>query len=149
MNVSAQAIVQDTELQLERYFDAPVERVWQAWTAQPGMMRWIGPEGTDVYEVEADVQVGGRYSLRMRTPNGEDHCLIGEYREIVQAEKLVFTWAWHTMPERESMVTVEFAADGAGTLLRLTHQRFVDRETTAAHAAGWEGSMKTLQQSLA
>ena len=32
----------------------------------------------------------------------------GVFREVVPDEKLVYTWAWRSTPERESLVTVEF-----------------------------------------
>ncbi len=33
--------------------------------------------------------------------NGEYHEVGGVYREVVPNEKLVFSWAWHSTPERE------------------------------------------------
>jgi uncharacterized protein YndB with AHSA1/START domain len=30
----------------------------------------------------------------------------GVYREVAPNERLVFSWAWHSTPERESLVTV-------------------------------------------
>ena len=55
---------------------------------------------------EADARVGGRYRIVMRTSDGEEHDVSGVYREVVPNEKLVFTWAWRSTPERESLVTV-------------------------------------------
>ena len=37
--------------------------------------------------------------------------------EVVPNAKLVFTWAWRSTPERESLVTVEFKPSGQGTEL--------------------------------
>ena len=48
-----------------------------------------------------DVRVGGRYAVSFSTENGEQHEVGGVYREVIPDEKLVFTWAWRTMPERE------------------------------------------------
>ena len=36
----------------------------------------------------------------------------GVYREVCPNEKLVFTWAWRSTPERESLVTVHLKTDG-------------------------------------
>jgi len=48
------------------------------------------------------------------------------YREIVPNARLVFSWAWHTTPERESQVTVSLLSEGGGTLLTLHHEQFFD-----------------------
>ena len=52
--------------------------------------------------------------------------------------RLSFTWAWAANPERGvTDVTVELHAEGAGTRLLLTHERFPNTEVRDAHAAGW------------
>ena len=63
---------------------------------------------------------GGRYRMRFKTEDGESHEVGGVYREVVPNSRLVFTWAWHSTPERESLVTVTVAKDGDGTMLTLT-----------------------------
>ena len=82
---------------------------------------------------ETDVRVGGRYRIIMRTSDGEEHDVSGVYREVVPNEKLVFTWAWRSTPERESLVTVALKSDGDGTLLTLTHEQFFDEPARDRH----------------
>ncbi len=55
---------------------------------------------------ETDARVGGLNRIVARSPDGEQHEVSGTYREVVPNEKLVFTWAWRSTPERESQVTV-------------------------------------------
>ena len=62
--------------------------------------------------------------------DGEQHDVSGVYREIVPNEKLVFTWAWKSTPERESLVTVMFKPDGAGTMLTLIARAVLRRRRT-------------------
>ena len=77
---------------------------------------------------ETDARVGGRYRIVMRAPDGEEHDVERDvYREVVPNEKLVFTWAWQSTPERESLVTVELKPDGDGTLLTLTARAILRR----------------------
>ena len=59
--------------------------------------------------------------------------------------KLVYTWAWRSTPERESLVTVEFAPDGTGTLLTLTHAQFFDEPARDRHRHGWDGALDKLE----
>jgi hypothetical protein len=58
----------------------------------------------------------------------------GVYREVVPDSRPVFSWAWHSTPERTSRVTVTVAKDGDGTMLTLHHEQFstTRRDATAA-----------------
>jgi len=80
----------------------------------------------------------------MRAPGGEEHDVGGVFHEVVENRKLVFTWAWRTTPERQSLVTIEFAPDGAATALTLTHEQFADEEARDRHLGGWNGALDKL-----
>jgi uncharacterized protein YndB with AHSA1/START domain len=99
-------------------------------------------------EVVADLHVGGRYRIVMHAPDGETHRVGGVYREIVPGRRLVYTWAWESTPERESLVTVEFRPDGGGTEVLLTHERFADRTARDKHDEGWTGCLDRLSRHL-
>ena len=102
MNVAAPV---KPSLTLKRRIKASPAKVFAAWTDPKLMARWLGPVGTVELTAKTDVRVGGRYEMKMRMPDDE-HNVSGVYREIIPNEKLVFTWAWRTMPERESVVTI-------------------------------------------
>jgi uncharacterized protein YndB with AHSA1/START domain len=55
-------------VEVRREFDAPVERVWRAWTEPDDLRRWWGPTGFECPRAEADVRVGGRIFVTMRAP---------------------------------------------------------------------------------
>lgn len=143
------AIEDRTSLQIRRTYPQPVAAVYAAWTDPAQIAHWMGP--SDAFgETEAwvDLTVGGRYRFIMHAPDGELHRVGGVFREIVPNRKLVYTWAWESTPERESLVTVEFAAAGAGTELVLTHQRFFDEDVRDRHGKGWSGSLDRLGRLL-
>jgi uncharacterized protein YndB with AHSA1/START domain len=73
----------------------------------------------------------------------------GAYREVVPNEKLVFTWAWRSTPERESLVTILIAPDGGGSLLTLIHEQFFDEAARDRHELGWTGSLDKLERFFA
>src|SRR3546814_1903640 len=67
----------------------------------------------------------------------------GVYREIVEPEKIVFTWTWideEGHPGHETLVTVtleEVGKDGAQTKLTLHHAVFESVTARDAHNGGW------------
>jgi len=135
-------------LTLKRRIKAPPAKVFAAWTDPTMMARWLGPVGTVELTAKTDSRVGGRYEMTMRMPDDE-HNVSGVYREFEPNRKLVFTWAWRSMPERESLVTVELKPDGDGTLLTLTHSQFSDEPARDRHQEGWTGTLGKLEQLFA
>ena len=108
----------------------------------------FGPAGVESVEAKTDLRVGGRYHITMHVP-GDRHDVMGVYREMVPNEKLVFTWAWKSTPERESLVTVTLKPDGAGTLLTLLHEQFFDADARDRHQQGWGGAIDKLEKLFA
>jgi uncharacterized protein YndB with AHSA1/START domain len=135
-------------LTLERRYDAPPAKVFSAWTDAKKLARWFCPRASEPVLAETDPRVGGRYRIVVRSPDGEEHDVSGTFREVVADRRLVFTWAWRTTPERESLVTVELERDGDGTRLRLTHERFFDEAARDRHRAGWTPILDRLGETL-
>ncbi|MGC1345749.1 MAG: SRPBCC domain-containing protein [Methyloceanibacter sp.] len=96
---------------------------------------------------ESDARVGGRFRFAMRGNDGEEHDVNGIYREVVPNEKLVFTWAWRSTPERESLDSFYQAC--AGSQLTLTHEQFFDEAARDRHAHGWTGCLNKLERYFA
>ena len=136
-------------LTLKRRLNAAPEKVFAAWTDPEKILKWFGPEQIETLHAEADARVGGRFHIVMRSPDGEEHDVSGIYREVVPNEKLVFTWAWRTMPERESLVTILIKPDGTGSLLTLIHKQFFDEPARDRHREGWTGCLDKLERYLA
>jgi uncharacterized protein YndB with AHSA1/START domain len=137
-------------LTLKRRLKATPEQVFSAWTDPEKIVRWFGPVQTVAGSVKADMDVrpGGRYTMRFKTDDGEAHRVGGVYREIVPNSRLVFSWAWQSTPERESLVTVTIAADGEGSLLTLLHEQFFDEAARDGHKRGWTGTLDKLERFL-
>jgi uncharacterized protein YndB with AHSA1/START domain len=136
-------------LTIKRRFNAPPEKVFSAWTDPEKVKRWMGPGDVKTIRAENDLRAGGRFRIVMQAPSGEEHDVSGVYREVIANEKLVYTWAWKTMPERESLVTIIFKPDGTGTLLTLTHEKFFDEDARDRHRQGWDGALVKLEKYLA
>jgi uncharacterized protein YndB with AHSA1/START domain len=138
-------------LTLKRRLNAPPAKVYAAWIDPQKMMHWFGPSQTVSGSVRAEleVRVGGRFRLSFTTDDGEYHEVGGIYREVVPDVRLVFSWAWHSTPERESQVTVSLRPDGDGTWLTLQHEQLFDQAASDGHARGWSGSLDRLESYIA
>jgi uncharacterized protein YndB with AHSA1/START domain len=141
------ATIEKPSLRLKRHYPVPVEKVFRAWTDPQALKLWFGPsDDGKILVSETDLKVGGRYRIVMQMASGEEHRVGGVYREIVPNEKLVFTWAWESTPERESLVTVQLKGAGGGTDMLLTHENFFDEPARDRHQHGWTGALDKLEK---
>jgi uncharacterized protein YndB with AHSA1/START domain len=130
-------------VRLVEVFDAPRERVFAAWTEAEQLKRWWGPGRYVTTMAQVDLRPGGRYELMLEP--GSMH-LVGEFREVVAPERLVYTWRWESgVPDRrESLVTVEFHDLGERTELVLLHDNFAGPGPVHIYDAGWASGLRKL-----
>jgi len=145
----ATAVSVKPSLTIKRHFNAPPAKVFSAWTDPEKVKHWMGPGEVKVLKVECDPRTGGRYRWLMQAPNGEEHDVSGIYREVIPNQKLVFTWAWKSTPERESLVTVDIRPDGTGSLMTFTHEQFFDEDARDRHQKGWSAAIDKMEEYLA
>jgi uncharacterized protein YndB with AHSA1/START domain len=151
-NTSAATESAERELIITRIFDAPRSLVFKVWTEPEHLVHWWGPQGFTMPSCRMDVRPGGAYRFCMRSPEGADHWLQGVYREIVEPERLVFTYAWEDAegkPGHETLVTVTFAELGGKTKLTLHHAVFETVSVRNEHQNGWTSCLDRLVEYLA
>ena len=112
---------------ISRVFDAPRDRVWQAWTEVERLKQWFSPKGFTRIAAKMDFCVGGIYHYGMRTPTGQEIWGRFLYREIVKPERLVWinsfsdkdggltTHPMNPACPREMLTTLSFKALGGKT----------------------------------
>ncbi|XIA65871.1 SRPBCC domain-containing protein [Bradyrhizobium sp. TZ2] len=137
-------------LTLKRRLNAAPEKVYAAWADAERLVQWFGPASVEAGSVKADIdlRVGGHYRISFNA-NGQYNQVGGVYREVAPNERLVFSWAWHSTPERESLVTISMKPDGAGTLLTFHHEQFADATARDNHERGWTEFLGKLENYLA
>src|SRR5215217_1336848 len=94
---------------MTRVLDAPRERVWREWTEPEAFADWYGGPESDVplESVEMDVRPRGAWRLTMfAAPGRREIRWKGEYLEVVEPERLVFTVSDRPDEERYELVTV-------------------------------------------
>lgn len=89
-----QTTTQEKQFTITRVFDARREVIWRAWTDPDEAARWWHPREvrTPRESVRVDLRVGGSYEYLMIGPDNSEYPTAGEYLEVVEPERLVFTW---------------------------------------------------------
>jgi uncharacterized protein YndB with AHSA1/START domain len=78
---------------ITRVFDAPVEKVWKAWSNADSVMKWWGPTGFTAPLVELDFREGGTSLVCMSAPQeygGFDMYNTWTYKKIIPLELIEF-----------------------------------------------------------
>ncbi len=115
---------------MSRWYDAPVEAVWDAWTNPERLARWLG-------SVRGDLRPGGEALLEM-TAEITVTCRITQ----CQAPGLLAV-AWCHPGEPESAARIRLRADGGGTVVELEHAR-LPAGLRVDYGYGWEDFLDRL-----
>ncbi len=140
----------DRVLVITRILDAPRSLVFKAWTEPDHLAHWFGPRGFTLTYCQTDLRPGGAYRFGMRSPEGTDHWLQGVYREVIEPEKIVCTYAWadaNGNPTRpETILTLTFADHEGKTRLTLHQALFESVTACDMHREGWTSSLDRFEE---
>ncbi|HYA86529.1 MAG TPA: SRPBCC domain-containing protein [Nitrospirota bacterium] len=146
----------EKELVINRTFNAPRERVFNAWVDQKLMSQWWGPKGFTNPVCEMDVRQGGAMRIDMRGPDGTVYPMKGVFHEILPPQRLVFISSaledetGHAQLENMNIIT--FIATGKTSTI--TVHVTVMKSAPAAQGAlkgmpeGWNQSLDRLAELL-
>jgi uncharacterized protein YndB with AHSA1/START domain len=145
-------VTSERELTITRLLNAPRNLVFNVWTQPAHFTQWLGPKDFVATSCQMDVRPGGTYRACIRSPEGSDHWMQGVYREIVEPERLVFTFAWldeDGQPKHETLITVTFTEQNNQTLMTFHQAIFESTESRNAHRLGWDQCFDRLASYLA
>jgi uncharacterized protein YndB with AHSA1/START domain len=135
-----------------RVFDAPRERVWREWTEPERFADWFGGTASEVpmSSVSMDVRPGGSWQLTMFAARGEIHWN-GEYREVDEPERLVFTVTDRPGEQAFELVSVVLTDLGDGRTEMHFEQRGggLSPEEYERAGQGWSGFFDRVAERLA
>jgi uncharacterized protein YndB with AHSA1/START domain len=86
------------EVIIEREFDAPREKVWEAWTNPDLLKQWLGPRKYEMTIEKYDFKPGGSYRYIHKGEDGE-FAFHGVFHGIYGQEKMVQTFEFEGLPE--------------------------------------------------
>jgi uncharacterized protein YndB with AHSA1/START domain len=111
---------------LERTYDAPVTRVWQALTDEAAKQKWFGgsPGKWELLERHMDVRVGGHERLKGRWEGEVVSTFDAAYLDVIPHERLVYSYVMHIDDKKisVSLATMQLKEADQKTTLMLTEQ---------------------------
>ena len=146
---------QPAPLIMSRLFDAPRERVFEAWSSADHVKRWFSPMPYTTPDAEVDFRAGGVFAVCMRSPDGHDFWNRGEFTEVSPPDRLAFAgsvtiggktaFAIHT--------TVTFEDRDGGTLMTVVQSYEIYDPAALASVKGapegWRTTLDKLEAEVA
>jgi uncharacterized protein YndB with AHSA1/START domain len=118
--------VAESGITITRVFDAPRERVWKEWIEPERFADWFGGSEAEVplSSVSMDVRTGGSWRATMFVEPGQREIhWKGEYREVAEPERLVFTISDQPGDDAYELITVVLTDLGDGRTEMFFQQR--------------------------
>jgi uncharacterized protein YndB with AHSA1/START domain len=134
----------DDQLVIIREFAVPRHQVFQVLSEQ----KWSSPKNFDVTFSEGDLKVGGKYRFGMRSGEGPEFVLTGEYKEISHPDKLVYTQARVNpdgSPSPGTTITIELEEHEGKTAIVFQHSGFPSKEYRDGAIHGWNEAFEKLE----
>jgi len=130
---------------VERIFNAPIARVWQALTDVDQMRAWY----FDLKEFKPETDFEFEFVVEHEGVKYHHLCKV---TEAIPQKRLAYTWRYKGEPG-DSLVTFELFPEGEKTRLKLTHTGLETFPKTPAYArknfeAGWTAIATELEQFL-
>jgi uncharacterized protein YndB with AHSA1/START domain len=137
---------------ITRVFDAPRERVWKEWTEPERFADWFGGPEADVpvSTVSMDVRPGGSWRATMFAgPDRTEIRWTGEFREVVEPERLVMTFSDRPGDDAYELVIVVLTDLGDGrTEMRFEQHGGMTPEQYEGAGQGWSIFLDRLAERL-
>ena len=135
-------------VKLHRVLAAPASRNYKAFLDADAMAKWLPPHGFTGKVHEMDARVGGRYRMSFTNfSSGKSHDFGGEYVELVQDERIVYTDRFDdpNLPG-EMRTTITLKPVSCGTELSIEQSGIPDMIPTEMCYLGWQESLQLLGQ---
>ena len=139
-----------TELHIKRFFKAPRQLVFDAWTKPEMIREWFGPKGFTTPVAEMDTRNGGAIRIDMQGPDGRVYPSVGKMIEFYPPYRFHMTLAaldGEGKPLFENWNSVFFEEVDGGTMVTLDVHVMMQTPTAPMYLKGMnEGWKQTLDK---
>ena len=144
-------MTEHNRLEIIRNFNAPPERLYDAWTVPEQVAQWFGPESVSIGEHNFETKENGAWRTEFLGEAGSRHIATGIYKVLDRPNKLVTSWRWETdgVLGEETELTLTFESIPSGTRMTLVHTRFTEADTRDHHHSGWTSTITCLENYIA
>jgi len=134
-------IISKDTVRFERWFDLPVEQVWDYLTTPNGLAAWLMP-------CDEGIREGALVELRGEAPDpqGNIHTNIGVVSEYVRNRVLAYSW-FEAVSNAATFVRFELEQRDGRVLLTLTHSG-IDPDWMPLVGAGWHTCFERLATAI-
>lgn len=99
---------------IEREFDAPVERVFDAFVNPELIVQWLGPRGMEMTVPSWNPVTGGSYEYVHTTKEGESFAFRGSFHSVDAPKQITQTFEFLGYPGTVNLETMTFEDLGDG-----------------------------------
>ena len=118
------------EVTFERTYNAPLARLWQAWTDPKILKQWWGPNGVSIPECEIEPRTGGKFYIVMEAGEtmgpykGTKWPMLGKFTVVEPNSQLTYTAkAWTEGQDEETQIdqltVLTFSEENGKTKLKV------------------------------
>jgi uncharacterized protein YndB with AHSA1/START domain len=129
--------------------------VFECWTRAEHLVHWFGPRGFTIHSCETDPRPGGIFKLCIRSPDGKDYWVRGEFRQVTPPAHLLISCTADDdkgVARLEETIDVTFTEDRGRTTVALNATARGPSDEAAAMLKGmdkgWAQTIDRLDQHL-
>ena len=138
----------DRQIHIVREFDAPRDRVFEAFTRAELIEQWWGPRGTTMKVDRLEAHTGGDWRFVIHSEDGTETGFRGTFREVTPPERVVWTFEWDGMPGYVSVDSSEFEDLGDRTRVTTISSFLFEDERDGMIASGMESGLSESYERL-
>lgn len=138
----------DDELMITREFAVPKILVFSALTEHDHIRNWNSPKNLEVSFSEGELKVGGKYSYGMKSGDGPEHVMTGEYKVIDRPDRLVYTQSPRGSPGPVTEISFQLEENEGKTKMVFQHSGFPSKEFRDGAIHGWNQAFDKLESHL-
>lgn len=141
-------------IRLHKHVRATRQRVFEAMTTADQLPHWFAPDpNVECGNVVVEAWVGGKFRFEMIGKDGSQHIGVGTFTEVIENQKISYTFGWETNPDfgSNSQVTWElFEAENhiepgePATEIVLSHEKLPSAPERSEHTGGWWTCLRAL-----
>ena len=132
-----------------REFDAPLAKLWRAYTEPDLIAQWMGPRDSKLEHLEFDPRTGGSWSFSHVEDDGSSSGFRGVLHEVDEQKSITQTFEFSGWPGHVSLERADFEDLGEGRTRISTHSVFQSLEDRDGMVgSGMEGGMREAYEQL-